>query len=453
MILGNHITGSFSGEEEFTTDGRKEIGARNADGSISSFQLFPRKRTSAALVRFYGASSNGTGIYTFCQTLTAPAHFDAVQITLNGQDSTANQFKVSVAVSAKFNNGWQPVDSADAPLAFTPVTFGTTDRLNPRNPGGGSATAVVGGTSGSNATFNLIEGDVPSDVIKLRSLDRTDDATKNPLLFIRLFGTNPPGAAVNESSAAHANPISSVEEFYSGYWATNDYTGSVPPGAPTGGWLPSLTVTFFLRGKVVNVVGVAGDSVEQGWVQAAAVPQFGGNINGWPRRLVKKLNQAGITTSYVAACHTGNRASAFHERAINMLNTGRLTHLFIKPWSVNGYADGVQAMRDDLQRCQLIIQRCLDLRVVPIIIQPWGGQNSGTTIRNEVDAWIDLQRMSGVPVFDPRAITDDATGGLKSTYKTITAGGAVVDSIHPNDAGQEDIANLAFEMAINFQLI
>jgi len=419
-------------------------------GTIRDFGEMPPERKLVAQLRDYGSSANGPGTFTMHMCRRMPAEFDAIQIVLHGAASGANTFKAAIAPSAQFNNGWQPKDAANADQTFTAVTFGTTDRQNPRNPGGGAATATVTGTSGSNASGDLIEGDIASDIISLRSLDRTDIVGAPPLLMVRVYGVSLPASNASESSAVNANPWSSViPDFYSGYWAT-DAIATPPGAAPSQDWLPNITINCFLRGKRVYNMAVAGDSVEQGWIAATAVPQFGGNINGWGRRFAKLCNDIGVPVSYISLAHTGQKSRVFHERAINYLLTGSLTHLFVKVWSTNESADGMASAYAAVDRCNKIIQMCLDRGVIPILVPPWGGQGDGTAMKTYVLDYIEKCKQSGILVFDPRSITDASNGTLRQDFKTVNSGGAVVDGTHLNSFGQDEVAMFAFRMRREF---
>lgn len=408
--------------------------------------------TTVARINTTGLTDISVGTYTFHQCFRAPADFDAVRITLRGSVSSANTVKVSVAPSASFNNGWQPVDSAGTNIAFTPITWGTTDKSNPRNPGGGAATAVISGTSGSNAGANLIEGDVPSDILKLSSLARTDQPNSPPLLMVRLFGVNAPSVRVLESSSAHANSWANsgyMPDHYCGVWNTTDYTVSgvstnLPPAAPGQDYMPSVIVDFFLRGVKVNVLAVAGDSVEQGQVASPAVPQFGGNISGYPRRLAKMLTDQGRITTLVNLAQGGDKTSQYLERALSMVLRGGITHLMMKPWSYNSRNDGIAAVNDGITRTTQLIALCREKGIIPVIIQPWGGQySSNPALRATVDAYIDQLKKSGVNVFDPRHLTDNPDGTLRIEALTVNSSGVYFDGLHPNETYQQVLANYA----------
>lgn len=449
-----YVTGDDLTDVVFIRSNGKTIGIVNDDCTDTTL-LKHKKYLSAATVNTTGLTTISTGTYTFHQTFRAPAHFDAVQITVRGDTSNANTYKVSVAPSASYNNGWQPVDGAGTNVAFTPVTFGTTDRRNPRNPGGGAANTVVSGTSGSNAAFNLIEGDAPSDIIKLSSLPRTDQPTSPPLVMVRLFGVNPPSVRVLESTSVHANAwINSgyMPDHFCGYWGTTDYTVSgvatnLPPGAPSQEYMPSVMVTFYLRGERVNVIGVAGDSLEQGYVGSSAVPQFGGNISGYLRRMAKKLTDSGRISSFVNLAQAGDKSSQFLERGISMALRGGLTHLFFKPWSWNSRGDGMAAVTDGMQKTTALISLCRERNIIPIVIQPWGGQSaSDPAIRAAVDAYIAQLKLLDVNVFDPRHITDNPNGTLKDAAQTVNGSGAFFDGLHINDAYHELLAEYSYSI-------
>lgn len=392
----------------------------------------------SARKRIYGAVSNGSGAYTMHLTMRAPAHYDAVRLVLTG-GANVSGIKAAVAASTAVGNAVDPTGAA-----WVPVTWGTTDVGDFRNPGGSAATTAVSGASGAGVT--LIEGAACSDWVNIQSLARTDNPSSPPLLMLRLYGNDVPAIQVAESSSLSGNPFTTAEpEHYSGYWA-GDYTMAAAPGPAAQGWLPCVDVVFMLRGKRALSIGVAGDSIEQGWVNAAAVPQFGGNINGWGRRLVAKFNAAGIPASYTALCHAGNKSQLFHNRAYNALLTGGLSHLFIKPWSTNEHVDGLPSVVPAIVRTNQLIELCLQKRVKPIIITPWAGQSINNADGDAaVDYCLSLAN-AGVTVFDARAVIGQAADltAIRTEYLTLNSSGAVVDYTHINDAGQEAVANYAF---------
>ncbi|NRR28886.1 hypothetical protein HSX11_01690 [Oxalobacteraceae bacterium] len=409
---------------------------------------------NVARQRTVGIAANAPIAGTFTLGRRAPGPFDAVRAVLTGAASSAvNTFKLSIATSAKYNNGYMPVSAAGAALPFTLFTFGTTDVENPRNPGGGAANTLIENASGSGVT--LVEGSVSSDILQHVSQDRTDIAGADPFYILRLQGTNPPAKDILECSSASPNPFSSViPEFYSGYWAGADYTTADPPGAPTQGWLPCVDLIFYLRGKVVYSIANAADSLGQGWVPTSVVPQFGGNINGWCRQMVAMLNDAGITASYTALNNTGNYSEIFHNRAINALYSGGLTHLFLAPWSVNETANGVAGVVAALKRVSLIIGLAAQRRVKLILVRPWAGQGLDMTLFNMVQAYCDQYAASGGTAADAREVVsaDPASNNIRPEFAVRDASGAIFDTIHLNNAGHEAVGRHFFNTRAAFAL-
>jgi len=547
---------------------------------------------TVAVVRDYGRTDNLPLTATMALCRRMPADYDAVRVILHGAVSGANAFKAAVAPSSQFNNGWEPKDAAGSLQAFTPLTWGTSDRKNPRNPSGGASTTTITGTSGSTAAKTLIEGDVASDILKITSLDRTDVVGAPPLLFVRIQGVYPPAFQVAETSSISTNPWSAVEtDFYSGYWNAADHipsadvnlinangystqyrisvgslgnlvaldgnsqtaseavpctagtyycyggaiasttggavdvvgfyssanattaigystasafagtggatltaitggykfivptgathfrvqlnsntithiptgttsaylgqvlpTGTNPSSAPAQGWAPSVTIECWLRGKKVYNIGVSGDSIDQGAIPSNAVPQYGGNINGWGRSFVKLLNTNNILASYVALCHSGDPSSQYLERALGAVLTGRLTHLFIKPWSLNETASGIAGAQAAVARTSLLLQVCKERGVQPILFIPWGGQGDGTTMKTYILNYVTACSQSGIPVFDARNVTDNSSGNLKVEFQNVDSNGAVIDVSHMNALGGSSVAQEAFDKRATFYI-
>ena len=420
-------------------------GALNLRAGGTDLAVVPKSKKQTASVREIGLVGTMSITATMFLTRQAPAHYDAVQLTINGETNSNNTVIATVAPSSKYNNGYAPLNAAGETQTFTTVTWGTTSKRNHRNPGGGAASTTVTNASGTVAASDLIEGESVSDIIPLASLDRTDTPTSNPLIFIRLYGINQPGGRQAAADIANANPWQQViPEYFVGY-ATGNQTVAVSPVVGQG-WHPMVTVTFFLRGKAINTVGVAGDSLEQGWESPTAVPQLAGLINGWPRRLNVLLNAAGKTSAFEHLSYTGQKSKLFHERAMNSVLAGRLTHLFIKPWSSNETGDGAAALPSALVRTTSILEACKTMGVIPILIQPWGGQgNTVPAIRAVIDDYIAKAKASGIAVMDPRSITDTSTGTLITAFMTVNAEGSVIDGKHLNDAGHQAVAQFAFD--------
>lgn len=418
-------------------------------------QLSPLARTRVA--GQVGELEAGT-VFTVHTTRQAPAHFDAVQIIINGKTSSAsNAFKASIAVSARYNDGYRPLTAAGVAAPFMPVTWGSANPADFRSAGGAS-TATIQNASGSTAGVDLIEGAAASDWMPIASLDRADFPDRPPLVMVRLFGDSIPATSSPNAIVGATNPFTSVlPEFYTGYWSNNDYTASTPAGNSINQNLwANIDIVFLLRGRVVRSIAVAGDSLEQGYVAPAAVPQFGGNINGWGRRLVAKLNSAGALASYTDLTQGGQTSFVFHNRAYTALLNGGLTHLFVKPWSTNEAGDGMAGVPAALRRTSQLIALAAAKGVKIILIRPWAGQSVGTPMEAAVQAYCDQAAAAGVAVMDARLVAGDplqpGTNAMNPAYLSKNGAGATVDIVHLNNAGQEAISAYAFDSRAQFGL-
>jgi hypothetical protein len=416
----------------------------------------PPPLSTIARQRIYGVVSNATVNACMHEIRQAPEHYDAVKVVLTGAASVPeNAFKVGVSPSAAYNDGFHPVDATGAVIAPIVGTFGSTNLTDFRNTGGGAPTGVVTGTSGQNADFTLIEGMLQTDWIPCKSLPRTDFPNRRPLIMTRIWGTNPPAViGVAQSNNGNANPWTQIDpDYMSGYWAA-DYTGSTPSTPPVQSSIPSYDMLFQLRGKLCQSIAGAGDSIMQGWVQTTAVPQWGGTINGWARRLVQKIIDGGGIASYTALCQYGNKSLLFHNRAYNCLLTGGITHLLVMPWSVNEAPDGVASVPPALARTSQLIAMAAARNVKIIIVRPWAGQGQDLACFNLVQAYCDKLAASGVAVLDARAIVaaDITTNAMRPEFLTKKADGTTVDVIHLNEPGHEAVAQFAYDNRTKFGL-
>jgi len=131
------------------------------------------------------------------------------------------------------------------------------------------------------------------------------------------------------------------------------------------------------------------------------------------------------------------------KRSLQLPNVG-LTHLFVKPWSVNELANGEASAQAGISRTNQIIAMCDAKGVVPIIIQPWAGQGITSAPGLVVAAYCDQLRSDGRFVFDARAIVaNPSTGNIRSEFVPRDANGASVDTTHINEAGQAAVAAYA----------
>lgn len=400
--------------------------------------------------RIWGDVGNAGGTFTMTRCVRAPAEFDAVRVILTGAaNSGTNTFKVVVAPSAKYNNGYQPVDAASANVGFTTCTFGSTDRGSYRNPGSAAATtALVQNVVSDKGTGSndFWEGDVYSDWMNVQSLTRVDAGQTYPLLMVRVYGVNIPAAAVAESDYGNANPWRSAEpDHYSGYWG-GDQTGTANPGAPNQGYTICVDVEFLLRGKPIQTIGIFGDSIPQGYAPSGTVAGSAGGIDGWGHQFVRLLRNAGLTVGFSNGAMAGHYSIWSHNRAYQQIEAGGITHAFVKAWSVNEIGLGTAGATQAQRRVDQIIDRAYVKGVYPVIFRNTFGESDGTATRIQMDAYLDSLVAQKVPVFDPRpVINDPATGQIKLAYQCLNGGGTAIDTTHWNNAAHAAVAQLAFQ--------
>ena len=409
----------------------------------------PKKSMTATLREFGLVNTISVGgPYTVYKTQEAPGDYDAIQLTIHGAANITDPISASFAASASYNNGYAPLTTAGAAAAFIPVTWGTTDPRSPFNPGGGAANTLVSNSTGTTAAQNLNEGNVVSDIISVQSLPRTDILGRNPIGMLRIYGITVPDInGVAEANTASSNPWNAVIPGYYCGFTTGDQTAVSPGPQPGQGSVPSVSITYFLRGKAMYCLGIFGDSIDQGWLAGGAVPQTDGLINGWGRQLCSLLTAAGRPTACFLGAYQGNRSYMFHSRAYNALLNRQLTHCIIKTWSVNEFAQGIASVYAGQARTEVIVQMCLDRGVVPIVVEQWAGQYGNAAFKLVQDDWIAKMRAAGIIVFSARSVTDDNSTSppqLKDVYCSVTAAGAIVDRTHPIKQGQADIAAKAF---------
>lgn len=432
----------------------KRIPPVDADYAAAVVKAGDIRRSNIVRARPFLVTGNDRQRTAFL-TRRALGHFDYVQLVVYSQAAlAANTLTASIAPSAKWNDGFNPVTSADAAIAPTAFTWGSTDTTDFKNPGGGSANTTTSGGSGSTAD-DTIYGAATSDWLAIRSLDRADVVGAPPLYMLRLHSSgNTPAAAITEANSASSNPFSAADpEFFSGYFNASSTDKTLTNGVaetPVQGYVPSVELKYILRDKRALCIAHASDSLGKGWVASTAVPQWGGNADGWGRKLVRKLNLSGVPAEYVNLAQQNFKSFRFHEALYDVLlkRPNALTHAIIKVWSTNESSDGVASIAPAIQRTNKLIAMCQERGVIPIIEHLWAGQSWGTPGEILVRSYCAQLNSAGIRVFDASQII----GGpqLQSTplsqYLTRDSGGSVVDNIHINEAGHEDVANEAMRV-------
>lgn len=423
--------------------------ASNNAGTSNYISVVQSRRSATSVIRLYGAVGKDTSTGRTSQLIMrAPAHFDAVRINVLAAASEGYAWKVTVAPSAS-RNLRGPLDSVGSAIIPTVVTFGSTDRRNPRNPGGGAVTVTSTGASGTTAANNLVQDRICSDVIQIKSLDRVDVPSNPPLLYVRIYGQNIPIMSAPEMRSTDANSWAStvLPEFAGGY-LSGDYSVTNPVSDfAEFGW-PAIEVEFFLRGKQVRNIGITGDSTDQGWVRATAVPRFGGNINGYMRKFVDRLRAGGEPVGFSCFAVAGQHSFMTYNNALPAVLSGELTHLVIRPFSINDTSDGstLAVAQAALQRTSLLIQTCKAYGVVPILLRPFACGIYDSIQYPAVKAYVDSYAASGGLVLDltPVFNASGSLQNLKPEYLTKDSSGIVVDNTHPNEAGHQAAADYIY---------
>lgn len=415
------------------------------------------RRSSVSVDRLYGVGASfGSGAVTGVLITQAPSEYDAIRLTLvSTTASNAKEFSYTVAPSATFNK-IGPVDSVGARIAETAVTWGSTDNSSPLNPSGGVATVTPSGASGSTPSTNYIQSRIRSDIIPLKSVARADGGDR-PLLVVKGYGAYLPGDQNVEHSFSATNDIQvAIGQEFSGYrtgsFLTTDPSYNAGLIDSGGYWTQNgrltVEIEYFLRGKQCINIGITGDSTDQGWVDPSAVPQFGGNINGYMRRVVNKMREKGAIVGYSVFAQAGQRSFVTYRNALPAVLSGELTHLVIRPFSINDTNTGTTeaVALDCLQRTSLLIQTCKAHGVVPILLRPFACGTYDAIQYPLVMQYVDGYKASGGLVLDLTPVLNQAGSlqYLKPEYVTVNAGGTQVDPTHINDAGHQAAADYIY---------
>lgn len=425
------------------------------DTKLAARKFWGRGAITTARQRVLGASAKMGGWFTVFGCYRAPAHFDAVQIVLVSpvNHDADKPIKATVMAPARFNDGVNGLDSSGAIITPTPVTWGTTQPRNPRNPGGGAANTLLTGASG--ASPNEIEARAYSDIIPLSSLDRTDGGTL-PLLMVRIQGADTPGISTSGLSGV-ATGNASLRAVETDHWC--QYTNGDLASATTGvtkttddaaaRWAPGIEVIYYLRGVRVPTIAVMGDSLDMGWAQSTAANATAGFMDGWARKFARLL--AGVyPTSFVAYHRDGFTATRFQEEALGTLvgdGGAGITHLFIKPSSVNNSIGNPASVTSDLRRTGQIIEQCVALGITPILVYPWAGQDIASANGVRIRQYVDAHKAAGGLTFDVRKLISidgsETNTSVHASLITRKSDGSAVDFTHLNNQGHTIIANAA----------
>lgn len=440
-------------------------GSISMSGPVQADRVTDRVSYKTKIVRdrietIPGTIPSGNALTLF-QTKTAPARFVAVRAILGGETADATkQYTVSFSPSAAYGNGYTPKDASNVTLTPTVLKWGGYKTPNDfRNVGGGANTTTLNTATGSYAAKTLLQNVAVSDWLFVRSLERTDFPTRLPLYMVRLYGLNAP-AYQDEGrfNRASPNPRAVIDpDFFSGYVSAADHTVTEPGGAPVQGWCPNIDLEFLLMDGQIISYAVAGDSLEHGYCPTNAVPLWGGSSNAWPRKLEAMIRASGKQANCVSFAQGGQESHIFNEMFYDSLalSPPGYTFAFIKPWSVNSLADNSISVYTHTARCDRVLSKCLESGVTPIIIRPWAGQATTSERGLIIQDYCNKLEASGFLVFNPNLEIASASNPsvILPQYLNVDSNGAVIDTTHLNEAGQDKITAAAYQKLIDWGFI
>lgn len=424
---------------------------------------------SVSRLRILGADAQASITGTAMMCVPAPDEYDAVQIMVyRSNPNSVDVVKASVIAPARFNDGVNGLDASGNAITPTPVTWPTVQSQSPYGLSGTAAnTLVAGATAGANPPNTPNEARAYSNIIPIKSLARTDFPSRQPLLMVRVQGTNFPACASGSLSPyfTQGPTIQSVyPDLFCQYIQNADHVATAS-GVPaqtalgTTSFAPGVEIIFYLRDKKIATVASTGDSIDMGWGNTTAVNISAGNMNGWSRQFAQLRRASGKPTGHCAWHRDGFWGERFTRKALNAINFDDglgVTHIFHKPSSVNNWRSDPNTVDADLVRTSELLAQASAKGTTVILVYPWAGQDIGGVPETKVRAYIDARKAEGAKTFDARALIS-ADGSITSNviadkYLTKTSGGAVVDTTHLNALAEADIAALALSQASSWGL-
>ena len=394
-------------------------------------------RSNVIPSRVVGWSKSAGAGFTMHGCFPTPYPFTHVQLVFEGLTSCAG-ISAKVAASAVRGNGYSPKDYVGADVTPTAVTFGTTDPNSLLNPSGGAATGTCPAGSGTEATKDIINGRLYSDIIALPSIARTDGGT-NYLAMVRSYSANALPAAsqptLNPATADVSGPISAYEpDWAGGYQSGFDGLTNWATYAPSGfDWISPACVRFFSERSIMTVASY-GDSTQTGWAPSGG-PVLGGGVQGYVRTAVRNLFAQGFAINHYNRAKEGNKTTQFLGNAIREIPVLRPSVAILRAWSIN---DGIsQAIVDSAM--SLLVQAvaaCRQAGTIPIVEVPPPQNLSGANEALRV-AYCARVRNMGLLTLDLDVLTTD--GGSPASIR-LPLQTAALDGVHFNRAGHDYIA-------------
>lgn len=357
--------------------------------------------------------------------------FDYVRVVFGLQVSSPTTVSFAIAPTARPNDGVNPLDGADDPVAFMDGLFNNTGahELEPWNQNTGSTNSILLNQSSETQVWAMTY----SDWAQCSSLPRSDGG-QYPLLMVRAYLTGTPyAAAIVGTNVFGLTPtVYNYGREWAGYTASGDYvssTGGFPSSGTSFGsrWAP-LFIQTYSRQFGFQVFG-CGDSNMAGTGDVSLL--------GFYRRscLIAGRRAAVISANFN---QPGSSPGIFMPNVTRILDAVRPSGVVTFPFSYNAAATEANL---NLYWAQALAQahHLMKLGGVPF----WIGYppRDGATADEDAVRKVGLSRFpamaaSGMRAIDPSVFVD--AGGSPSTWVS----GMTLDGTHFSPRGHAAVSSL-----------
>jgi lysophospholipase L1-like esterase len=330
-------------------------------------------RSQAPYLRGSGSTSSN---HTFHTTWAVECDFDLVRLVYHTDQLagwTVNA--AAVAPSAKLNNGYDPVTSADAAVPWTAVTFHAAgaDGLAPSPAGAATQLDIPASAATTLNTF------VFTDWVRCSSLDRVDAGSDGrPLLMVRSFGSaagrraSPSMAAWNTEDEGRA-----LRAFYKsgGDYTTSGFTSPTEDNS----FVSPCAVQYYGRRRGATVVS-AGDSLTQGTADHERNPY------SWGHYATAALSSRDRPVAFVNGGWHGSTSAEFLANARNYVDVFRADILTLSVWTPNDTR--TQAAADIAwQNVMEVAHYAISKGAIPVLATaiPYGLSLADDTVRKAIN--------------------------------------------------------------------
>jgi len=376
---------------------------------------------------------NVTAGITICTAWALESRFDLVRLVYGNDQATGIAIDgVSAAVSAKLNDGINPVDSAGAARAFTRFTFNNAgaDGAWPSPSGSANTLAATATTADAlNPAFTF------TDWVQLASLDRADAGETLPLLFTRTYRVA--AGRENKRSTTYAadwnTAAVNLGRIRKSAYRLGDQTGGavVTTGFTTdSGVYSPCFVQYYSRGPGATVLCI-GDSYTEGLTTRA-------DARSWGHIACAQLSTAGFPISCFNGGFSGQTSAAYHTRGKTLIEAIKPEICFIALWSPNDGSPTTALVDAAWGRAMALAHRVRELGGIPILTGPLplipAAGASSQAARDEMMARLRAAQ-------DAQLWVDHgATVGDGATPVKLAAAFDSGDGGHPNEAGHAALA-------------